>query len=118
MSQNASLNPSGSALAAQIYVYGDPNDTPPTNPVTLANNSNSAYSIAAPFSNVTLNPSNNSTFTGTIVGYTVTLGNASRLTYEADTSTLQSGALDLYYRTYFEQCPAKPSSSSDPTSGC
>jgi hypothetical protein len=118
MAQNAILNPSGTALNAQIYVYGDPNDTPPTNTVTLANNSNSSYAIAAPFSNVTLNPSNNSTFTGAIVGYTVTLGNASHFTYEADAATLQSGALDLYYRTFFEQCPAQPTSGTDPTSGC
>jgi len=118
MSQNAVLNPSGTALNAQIYVYGDPNDTPPTNAVTLANNSNSSYAIAAPFSNVTLNPSNNSKFTGAIVGYTVTLGNASHFIYEADASTLQSGALDLYYRTFFEQCPALPTHSNDPTSGC
>jgi hypothetical protein len=118
MAQNSGLNPSGSALNAQIYVYGDPSHTPPTNSATLANNSNSAYAIAAPFSNVTLRPSNNSTFTGAIVGYTVTLNSVSNFTYEADVGSLQTGSLDLYYRTFWQQCAAQSSSSTDPTAGC
>ena len=122
MAQNAALNPGiGSvALNAQIYVYGNPGALPPSlgsNSVTLSNNSNSAYALYAPYSDVTLNPSNNSIFTGAIAGYTVTLGQASHFTYEPDTNTLQAGSLGVFYRTYWEQCPTLPSTT-DPRSGC
>ncbi|MEA2161489.1 MAG: hypothetical protein QOD66_3869 [Solirubrobacteraceae bacterium] len=117
MLQNATLNAGGNALNAQIYVYGDPNDTPPTNQVNLTNNGSSAYALAAPFSNVNLSPSNNTVFAGAIVGYTVTLGQASHFTYQAAAGLLKTGALMLYYRTFFEQCPGL-ATTSDPTSGC
>ena len=67
---------------------------------------------------MTLSPSNNSLFRGAIVGYTVTLGNSRDFTYEADTSTLQKGSLEQFFRSYSEQCPAAPSTPTDPTSGC
>jgi Tfp pilus assembly protein PilX len=117
MLQNATLNAGGDALNAQVYVYGDPTDTPPTNQVNLTNNGSSAFALAAPFSNVNLSPSNNTVFAGAILGYTVTLGQASHFTYKADARLLQTGALMLYYRAYFEQCPAL-ATTSDPTSGC
>jgi Tfp pilus assembly protein PilX len=117
MSQNSTLNAGGSALNAQIYVYGDPNDSPPTNQVNLTNNGSSAFALAAPFSNINLSPSNNTIFVGAMIGYTVTLGQKSHFTFESDTNSLQSGALKLYYRTFFEQCPAV-STTGDPTSGC
>jgi hypothetical protein len=117
MSQNSTLNAGGSALRAQIYVYGDPNDSPPTNQVNLQNNGSSAFALVAPFSNVSLSPSNNTTFAGAIVGYSVTLGQKSHFTYEADASSLQTGALRLFYRTFFAQCPAL-ATGADPTAGC
>jgi hypothetical protein len=120
MSQNSTLNAGGSALNAQLYVYGDPNDAPPSTTVNvnLTNNGSSSFALAAPFSNVSISPSNNSIFVGAIVGYTVTFGQKSHFTYESDTSSLQSGSLDLYYRTFWEQCAAASSSGTDPTAGC
>jgi hypothetical protein len=118
MNQNSTLNAGGSALNAEIFVYGDPQDDPPTNSVNLLNNGSSSFALVAPFSNVTVAPSNNSVFVGAIVGYTVTLGNKSHFTYEADTGPLQNPALGLYYRAYWAQCATKPSSPTDPTSGC
>ncbi len=118
MSQNATFNPLGSALNAQILVYGDQTNTPPNNTVTLQNNGNSSFALLAPFSNVSDSPSNNTTFKGAIAGYTVTLGNASNFTYEADTSSFQSTAIPIFYPSYWEQCPTPSSTSSDPTSGC
>jgi Tfp pilus assembly protein PilX len=118
MSQGSTFNYGFSALKAQIYVYGDPNDTPPNNTVSLQNTASISFGLVAPFSNVILSPSNNSLFRGAIVGYTVTLGNASHFTYEADTSTLQKGSLEQFFRSYWEQCPAAPSTPTDPTSGC
>jgi Tfp pilus assembly protein PilX len=118
MNNNSSLNAGGSALNAEIFVYGDPKDDPPTNAVNLQNNGSSSFALVAPFSNVSVAPSNNSIFVGAIVGYTVTLGNKSHFTYEADTGPLQNPALGLYFRAYWQQCATKPSSPSDPTSGC
>jgi Tfp pilus assembly protein PilX len=118
MSQNSTMNAGGSALNAEVFVYGDPADDPPTNAVNLQNNGSSSFALVAPFSNVTVAPSNNSVFVGAIVGYTVTLGNKSHFTYEADTGPLQNPALGLYYRAYWEQCATKPTSATDPTSGC
>ncbi len=118
MSNGSSLNYGFSALKAQVYVYGDPLDTPPTNAVSLDNTASISFGLVAPYSNVTLSPSNNSLFRGAIVGYTVTLGNKSHFTYEADTSTLQKGSLEQFFRSYWEQCPAAPSTPTDPTSGC
>ncbi len=118
MSNGSTFNYGFSALKAQVYVYGDPLDTPPTNAVSLNNTASISFGLVAPFSNVTLSPSNNSLFRGAIVGYTVTLGNASHFTYEADTSTLQKGSLEQFFRSYWEQCPAAPSTAGDPTSGC
>ena len=118
MTQNSTLNPGGDALNANLYVYGDPADDPPTNQVSLLNNGSSAFTLQAPYSNVNMSPSNNSVFKGAIVGYTVTLGQASHFTYEADTGPIQNNALTVYYRAFYEQCPAQPSSSGDPTSGC
>ncbi len=118
MNQNSSLNAGGSALNAEIFVYGDPQDDPPTNTVNLNNNGSSSFALVAPFSNVAVSPSNNSIFVGAIVGYTVTLGNKSHFTYEADTGPLQNPALGLYYRAYYAQCPPKSSSTTDPTAGC
>ena len=122
MSNNSALNPGvGSvALNAQVYVYGNPAALPPSlgsNSVALANNSNSAYTIYAPYSDVLLSPSNNSTFTGAIAGYTVTLGNKSHFTYETDTASLQASSLGVFYRTYWEQCTTS-AITSDPRSGC
>jgi hypothetical protein len=115
--QNSSINAGGSALNAQIYVYGDPVNTPPNNAVTLTNNGSSSYSLVAPFSNINISPSNNTIFRGAIVGYAVTIGNSGHFTYEADVSSLQTGALQLYYRSFWEQCSG-PGSISSPTPGC
>ena len=117
MSQNSTLNAGGSALNAQIYVYGDPVNTPPTNNVSIQNNGSSAFALDAPFSNVNISPSNNTIFKGAINGYTVSIGNAGHFTYEADTGSLQNPALYAYYRSYWEQC-AGPGSQSAPTTGC
>ena len=92
--------------------------SPPTNQVNLLNNGSSAFTLQAPYSNILMAPSNNSVFKGAIVGYTVTLGQASHFTYEADTGPIQNNALTVYYRAFYEQCPAQPSSAGDPTSGC
>lgn len=119
MSQNSSINAGGTALNAQILVYGDRKDTPPTNAaVSLQNNGSSAFALLAPFSTVNLSPSNNTTFRGAIAGYSVTLGNASNFTYEADTGSFQAKAVPVYYPSSWEQCPAPSSSSTDPTTGC
>ena len=118
LSNNDTLdNPSGSALNVQLYVYGNP-ALPGANVVSLFNNSNSYISLDAPFSTINISPSNNTTYTGAIAGYVITLGNASHFTYQPSTNTLQIGSLGLYYRAYWEQCPASPSVVSDPTSGC
>ena len=117
MSQNSSIN-GASALDAQIYVYGDPTHSPPNNTVSLQNNSGSIFALDAPFSQVNISPSTNTTFTGAITGWSVTLGNAGNFNYEADTSTLSSGALHLYYRSYWEQCPSANFNASTPTAGC
>jgi Tfp pilus assembly protein PilX len=118
LSNNDTLdNPSGNALNVQIYVYGNP-ALPGSNTVSLFNNSNSFISLDAPFSTISISPSRNTTFTGAIAGYVVTLGNASNFTYAPLTTTLQIGSLGLYYRAYWEQCPAAPSLAADPTSGC
>ncbi|HUE27572.1 MAG TPA: hypothetical protein VMP89_12420 [Solirubrobacteraceae bacterium] len=117
MSQNSSIT-GASALDAQIYVYGDPTQTPPNNTVSLTNNSGSIFALDAPFSQVNISPSRNTTFTGAITGWSVTIGNAGNFNYEADTGSLGSGALHLYYRSYWEQCPATNFNASAPTSGC
>jgi hypothetical protein len=118
MNQNSTLNAGGSALNANIYVFGDPTDDPPTNAVNLQNNGSSSFTLQAPYSNVSVSPSNNSIFKGAIVGYTVTLGNKSHFTYEADTQAVQNNTVGTYYRSYWEQCPATGFSSSSPTSTC
>lgn len=115
LSNNVGMNAGGSALNLQVYVYGDPSDNPPTNAVSVSNNSGNAYTIAAPFSNVTI--SNNGTYKGAIVGYTVTLVNNSAFLYESDASTLQSGSLESFYRSYWEQCGGLGTPSA-PTAGC
>ncbi len=117
MYQNSTLNPGDSALKAQLYIYGDPINTPPNNAVTLSNNGNVSFGLDAPFSNVNLSPSNNTVYRGAINGYTVTIGNAGSFTYEADTKSLQNPALYAYYRSYWEQC-AGPGSTSNFTAGC
>jgi hypothetical protein len=117
MNQNSSVNAGGSALNAQILIYGDQQNTPPTNTVNLSNNSSSSFALLAPFSNVNLSPSNNTTFTGAIAGYTVTIGNAGTFKYESDTKSFQSSAIPVYYPSYWEQCPSTYSSS-NPPSGC
>ncbi len=118
LSNNDTLdNPSGNALNIQLYVYGNP-ALPGTSVVSLFNNSNSYVSVDAPFSTVKISPSRNTSYTGAIAGYAVTLGNAANFTYQPSTSTLQIGALGLYYRAYWAQCPATPTIPSDPTSGC
>jgi len=119
MRQNSTLNSTGTALNTQVLVYGDETNVPPTSgAVTLDNNGSSAFALLAPFSIVSDLPSSNTTFRGAIVGYTVTLGNASNFTYEADTSSFQSTSVPIYYPSYWEQCPAQSSSSTDPTAGC
>ncbi len=118
MQNNSTVNAGGSALNAQILVYGDQQNTPPQNAVTLNNNGSTAFALMAPFSNVNIAPSNNTLFRGAIVGYTVTMGPASNFVYEADTSSFQSVAVPVFYPSYWEQCPAKSTSSTDPTAGC
>ena len=117
MTQNSSINAGGSALNAQILVFGDPSN-PTTASVNLTNNASSSFALSAPYSAVNMSPSNNSTFIGAITGYTVTLGQASHFTYEADTSGIQTNSAPVFYPTYWEQCNAAGYSSSTPTSGC
>jgi hypothetical protein len=117
MNQNSTINAT-SALNAQILVWGDQSNVPPQNTVSLNNNGSSTFALIAPFSNVSMSPSNNTTFRGAIIGYTVTLGNASHFTYEADTQSFQSTSLPIYYPSYWEQCPAQSSGGTDPTTGC
>jgi Tfp pilus assembly protein PilX len=105
----------GDPTALQIYVYGLNNDT---NTVTFANNTNSYVTLYAPQSNVVVSPSSNSSFTGAIAGYTVNVGNVANFQYNGADSGLTAGTTGLYYRTAWEQCPATPTSPSDPTSGC
>jgi hypothetical protein len=105
----------GDPTALQIYVYGLNNDT---NVVTFANNSNSYVTLYAPQSNVVLSPSNNSSFTGAIAGYTVSIGNVANFQYNGGDAGLTAGTTGLYYRTAWEQCPATPANSSNPSSGC
>lgn len=118
MQNSATLNAGGSALNAKIFVYGDPSDTPPTNQVILNNVGSSSYALDAPFSNVILKPSNNTIFKGAIAGYSVTLGNVSHFIYEADGRTIESSSPEQFFRAYWAQCPAKSTSSTDPTAGC
>lgn len=119
MRQNSTLNSTGTALNTQVLMYGDQTNVPPVGgAVTLDNNGSSAFALLAPFSNVSDSPSSNTTFRGAIAGYSVTLGNASNFTYEADTSSFQSTSIPIYYPSYWEQCPATSSSSTDPTAGC
>jgi len=117
MNQNSSINPGGSALNAQILVYGDPGN-PTANVVNLTNNASSSFALSAPYSVVNMLPSNNSTFIGAIVGYEVTLGQASHFTYEADTHSFQTQAAPIYYPSFWEQCAIAGYSSGAPTSGC
>jgi hypothetical protein len=105
----------GDATAAQIYVYGLNNDT---NTVTFYNNTNSYVTLYAPQSNVVVSPSNNTSFTGAIAGYTVSVYNNATFQLGTGTSSLTAGTTGLYYRTAWEQCPATPTNPSDPTSGC
>lgn len=114
LANNATFNAGGSALNAQVLVYGDQAQTPPQNTVWLNNNGATAFALLAPFSNVTDN--NNAVFKGAIVGYTVTLANNAAFTYEADTKSFQSSAVPIYYPSYFKQCPS--SYGSDPSAGC
>ncbi len=118
LSQNDSLdNPSANALNVQFYIYGNP-ALPASNVVSLFNNSNSYISLDAPFSTVNISPSRNTSYTGAIAAYVVTLGNASSFVYQPTTNTLQIGSLGLYYRAYWKQCPSTPTDPNDPTSGC
>ncbi|MCA1690025.1 MAG: hypothetical protein LC720_06200 [Actinobacteria bacterium] len=118
LSNNDALdNPSNNPLNVQLYVYGNP-ALPGANVVSLFNNTNSFISLDAPFSTINISPSSNTSYSGAIAGYDVTMGNAGQFTYVPSTSTLQSGQLGLYYRAYWAQCPATPSVSTDPTSGC
>jgi Tfp pilus assembly protein PilX len=105
----------GDPTALQIYVYGLNNHT---NTVAFSNNTNSYVTLYAPQSNVVVSPSNNTSFTGAIAGYTVSIGNATNFQYSGQDSGLTAGTTGLYYRTAWEQCPATPTSPSDPTSGC
>lgn len=117
MNQNSTINASN-AIDAQILVYGDHTNVPPANTVTLNNNGSSTFLLQAPYSNINLSPSNNTTFTGALEGYTVTLGQASHFTYQADASTLQDAVTPTYYPSYWEQCSGGTSSTTDPTNGC
>ncbi|HUZ29198.1 MAG TPA: hypothetical protein VMU90_08145 [Solirubrobacteraceae bacterium] len=117
MQQNSSINAGGSALKAQILVYGDQSN-PGTNTVNLTNNASSSFALVAPFSTINVSPSNNSLFRGAIAGYNVTLGNKSHFTYEADTSGFQTSSVPIYYESYWEQCPPLPSAQTNPSTGC
>ena len=117
MNQNAAMT-APDAIDDQILVYGDHTNVPPTNTVSLNNNGSSTFLLQAPFSNINMSPSNNTTFTGALEGYTVTLGQASHFTYQADASTLQDSVTPIYYPSYWEQCSGGTSPSSDPTVGC
>jgi hypothetical protein len=116
MSQGATFNAGGSALNAQVYVYGDPSSLG-TNRVSLQNVGSSAFLLDAPFSTINLAPSNNTVFKGSMMGYAVTIGQASNFTYEADSQTLASGSLESFYRSYWEQCGGLGTPSA-PTAGC
>jgi hypothetical protein len=117
MQPGSSINAGGSALKAQILVYGDQSN-PGSNAVNLTNTASSSFALVAPFSTVAVSPSRLSTFRGAIAGYNISLGNSSQFTYEADTSGYQTSSVPIYYQSYYEQCPPLASSQTDPTAGC
>jgi hypothetical protein len=116
MSNGAGINAT-SALNVQVLVYGDQTN-PGTNAVTMSNTSSSVFALVAPYSSVTLAPSNNSSFRGAIAGYNVHIGNVAHFVYEADTSGYQTSAVPVFYQSYWEQCPVPTAGQTNPTTGC
>ena len=119
MNNNSSTERRRLGAERRDLVYGDPKDDSPTNAVNLQQQRLELVRARRPVLERLPSPrATTRCSSGAIVGYSVTLGNKSHFTYEADTGPLQNPALGLYYRSYYEQCPTKPSSGTDPTSGC
>ncbi len=113
---NYSLDPTNQ----QIWVYGCGGTAPSncTNTVTLSNNSNTYMSLYAPFSAVSISGSNNTVFDGAINALSITIKNVTTFKYDGKVAGITLQTSGHYYRTAWEQCPATPTTPSDPTSGC
>ncbi len=117
MSQNDTwVNTSQDPTNQQIWVYGC--SSPCTSTVSFYNNSNSYMSLYAPQSAVSISGSANTVFDGAIDALSISIGNVSTFTYDGRDTGITLQTSGQYYRTAWAQCPATPTTPSDPTSGC
>jgi Tfp pilus assembly protein PilX len=121
MSNNVQvLNASHDPTALQIYVYGWSNGA---NVVKLNSNSPAYEVIYAPQSTVDLTD-NGGVIGGVAAGSIVSLGAQDQYSgsnysaWDPRAAQLQARSTGLYFRSAWQECPATPSSPTDPASGC
>jgi Tfp pilus assembly protein PilX len=115
INNNATLTTlAATSTALQFYVYGWNNGQ---NVVQFSNNGSSTFgTLFAPQS--TVNVYNNGTLNGAILGLNVELVNGFTFNYGTDAGTLTANSQGLYYRSAWQQCTTKPTTSGNLASGC
>jgi hypothetical protein len=121
LSNNVQLmNPSRDPTALQIYVYGWNNGN---NVVYLNANTQAFAVIYAPQSTVDLTD-NGGIVGGIAAGAITNLGQQDQYAgsnfsgWDTRVANLQARSTGLYFRTAWQECPATPTVSTDPASGC
>ena len=110
-------NPSGNPLNLQIYVYGT-SDAYPANQdqVRFRNSTNFTGVLYAPQSNVRID--NSGEVRGGIAGKSVDFINSVKFFWDSGLNDLKANTVTQYFRTGWRQCKDKPTTTSDPESGC
>jgi hypothetical protein len=110
-------NPSNNPLNLQVYVYGMSDAYPAEQDLVLFRNSTNFNGVLyAPQSPVRID--NSGEFTGGLAGKSVEFVNSVKFHWNSGLTDLKANTTTQYFRTGWRQCRDKPTTSTDPESGC
>ena len=112
---NPFLNNATTALAGQIYVYGNPGD-PDSHVVQMGNGQPYTGLLFATHSFVTIK--NGGLFSGGLAANKLSIQNGTTFQWDSLVNAVEGSRNRTYYRTHWTDCKRAPTAVTDPTSGC
>jgi Tfp pilus assembly protein PilX len=103
------------ALAGQLYVYGNPSD-PDSHLFSMTNGNDYRGLLMASHSFVSIK--NGGLFKGGLAANKLSIQNGTSFQWDPAVNSFEASKGRTYYRTHWTDCKRDPTAASDPTSGC
>lgn len=103
------------ALAGQMYVYGNPSN-PDSHLFSMTNGNDYRGLLMASHSFVSIK--NGGLFKGGLAANKLSLQNGTSFEWDPAVNSFEGSKTRTYYRTHWTECKRDPTAASDPTSGC